>query len=162
MNTQSRESKNVALIGALIGLIGAIVGALIVAGKLPPPTHDPSGTIESPTQGSRIAREFTVSGTLSHIPKDEHVWIAVQVGNNLYPKEPEIDSSSDHFSEQIVEGGNPSGGRLAVVLLKVEPEGQSKVEDWLSALRRGEEPPGLATIPGAQVLDAVASIRLEG
>lgn len=145
----------------MIGLVGAIVAALIVAGKLPPSTPDPAGSIESPVEGSRVAREFTVSGALSHIPGDERVWIAVQVGNFLYPKEPEI-ASADRFSEQIVEGGNPPGGRFSVVLLRVEAEGQARVENWLAALRRGEGPPGMRTIPGAQVLDAVANLRLEG
>lgn len=92
----------------------------------------------------------------------EHVWLAVQVGNLLYPKEPEIGSSADHFSQQIVEGGNPSGGRLSVILLRVDPEGEAAIKRWLSALRQGEEPPGLVSISGAQVLDAVANLRLAG
>lgn len=157
----SHETNTVAWIGPLLGLVGAIVAALIITGKLPPTTPDPTGSIESPVEGSRVAREFAVSGALSHIPGDEHVWIAVQVGNILYPKEPEI-ASADHFSEQIVEGGNPPGGRFSVVLLRVEPEGQSTIESWLSALRRDEDPPGMRTIPGAQVLDAVTNLRLEG
>lgn len=157
---KSRETSTVAWIGPLLGLVGAIVAALIIAGKLPPTTPDPTGSIESPVEGSRVAREFAVSGALSHIREDEHVWIAVQVGNVLYPKEPEV-APADHFSEQIVEGGSPPGGWFSVVLLRVEPEGQSTIENWLSALRRDERPPGMRTIPGAQVLDAATNLRLD-
>ena len=109
-----------------------------------------------------MAREFTVTGTLSNIPEGEHVWLAVQVGNLLYPKEPEIVSSADQFSEQIVEGGNPPGGRFSLVLLRVDARGQAAIERWLPALLRGAEPPGFATIPEARVIDAVANLRLEG
>ena len=43
-----------------------------------------------------------------------------------------------------------------------DPEGEAAIKRWLSALRRGEESPGLASISGAQVLDAVANLRLAG
>lgn len=155
-------SNAVTVGAALIGLVGAVVAALIVAGKLPPSHRDPAGRIESPAASSNVGREFTVSGTLSDIPGDDHVWLAVQVGNLLFPKEPEIAHPSGGYSEQIVEGGSPPGGRFSLVLLRVGEEGQTAIERWLSALRRGEEPPGLAEIEGADVLDALANLRLTG
>lgn len=155
-----RWAHVVALLAASIVGGAAIIAALIQAGILWGP-QNPAGEIESPAAGSRIPREFTVTGTFSNIPDEEHLWLAVQVGNVLYPKEPEIDTSASHFSEQIVEGGNPPGGRFSLVLLRVDRDGQAGVERWLSALRAGEEPPGLTNVTGARVLDAVANLRLE-
>lgn len=159
---ESTRPATIAAAGAITAALIGVVGALIIAGVWPPHHHRPAGAIESPAAGSRVPREFAVAGSLSNIPGDDHLWLAVQAGNLLYPKEPEVGPSSDHFSEQVVEGGNPPGGAFSLVLLEVGAAGQATVERWLSALRAGDEPPGLRSIPGATTLDAVSNLRLEG
>lgn len=158
----NRVAHIIAVVVAVIGASGLITAALIEAGVLFPHHHDPAGSIQTPVEGSRVGREFTVAGRLSNIPAGDHIWLAVQVGNLLYPKEPGIEPTGERFSEQIVEGGSPPGGRFSLLLLRVDEEGQASVESWLSALREGKEPSGLVVVPGSEVLGTVANLHLEG
>lgn len=145
------------IIGAVIIAAGGVIAALIERA----PEPDASGEILIPQNGERVARSFTVEGTLSDIPDDRHVWVAVQIGNLLFPKEPEIPSADKHWSQDVVEGGNPAEGEFSVVLLTVDDNGHRVIEEWLGRGREGEGSPGLSTIPGSSKLDVVSGLVLE-
>lgn len=142
------------IIAALIGAAATVVVAI------KPWDKKPTGHMVSPQPRDRLTRQFSVSGTLANIPDDRHVWVAVQIGNLMYPKEPEIPRGDTHFLQQIVEGGSPPGGTFSLVLFMVGPEGQRAITSWLESGRRGQGLPGLARIPGSVRLDAVSDLTL--
>lgn len=99
-------------------------------------------------------------GTLSDIPDDQQVWLAVQVGNLLYPKERGIPAGDEHWLRQSIEAGEPPGGKFSVVLLRVGPEGQRQIEGWLARGERGGGFPGLPAIADSTELDAATDLVL--
>lgn len=120
--------------------------------------------ISSPKTGEavpRAPRAFTVRGTLRDVPRGNHVWLAVQVGNLLFPKEPEIPVSDEEWVQQIVEGGIPPDGEFSLILVRVGRRGQLKIKRWLSRGREGKGFPGLPTIPGSARLDVVDQLTLK-
>jgi hypothetical protein len=143
---------------AIVGVAGVVAAIFAVIGPIGGDDSGPSGPrghISSPTAGQRISREFAVQGTLGDIPRDQHVWVAVQVKNLLFPKEPEIPAGDSEWVQHVVEGGAPPGGRISLVLLRVDGLGQQTIQRWLVQVRRGRGAPGLATIPGSVRLDVV-------
>ena len=149
--------------GAVIGAAGVIVAAIIGIVFRPRQADAALGEIRSPTSGERVRRKFMVDGTLSKkIPRRHHVWLAVQLGNLLFPKTPEIPTKDRHWAQEIFEAGNPPGGTFSVVLLMVDAKGQRTIEEWLA---RGREPgkgfSGIAEIPGSVKLSVVRELVLD-
>ena len=145
---------------ALIGAI-AVITAARVGKPAPPATAAPAGRILSPQSGEQLSHSFAVEGDLSAIPGDHHVWIVGQVGNLLFPKEPEIPSQDRRWSQEVVEAGAPPGERFVLALLMVEAEGQRAIEDWLNRGKRGEGFPGLERIPGSVKLDVIRDLTVK-
>lgn len=144
--------------------VGIVAGrdVLIESYNPPPPPEKrpPKGQIVSPESQQRVPRVFPVEGTLSDIPRDRHIWMAVEIGNLLWPKEPEIPSQDQYWSQQIAEYGNPPGGRFSLVLLMVDNQGNKMIEDWLSRGRVIGDYPGLEYIPGI-TLHVVPGLALQ-
>jgi hypothetical protein len=118
----------------------------------------PYGRILSPAEGDRVGRRIPVRVEVADIPAGQHVWLAVEVGGLLWPKEPEVSADGPRWSGIVNEGGNPDD--LAVSLWLVPADGQRLIEDWFARAYR-EGYPGLASIPGATRLDTVRGLRLE-
>lgn len=160
------ESKkmNVTLTAAIIVAVGAIVAA-IITGLLSKPSESPNitskpiGKIFRPKEGETVARGFDVSGTLENIPADHQVWLAVKIGNLLWPKEPMILSSDRRWSIRVVEGGSP--GVFSISLLLVSKKGQKVIKNWLENGRRTGNYPGMDKIAGSSCLDIVENLRLQ-
>lgn len=145
------------IVAALIGL----VGVLISREGPPPPVQcqlpngpGPRACIDTPRTGESVEREFLVTGKLADVPDDSHVWLATQVGNFYWPKEPEVPIGSV-FSVEVSEGGNPPNGRFSLALLVVDDQTQSDIEEWIA---NGE---GLGRPFGdVELLYTVANLRL--
>ncbi len=76
----------VALIQILPDLTRGDAGEPIPPRQGPIGQGQPQGEILSPKKGEAVASPFNVEGTLRDIPKDHHVWLAVQVDNLVWPK----------------------------------------------------------------------------
>jgi hypothetical protein len=132
----------------------ATIGNVYIETYSPPPPAEkrrPAGQILSPESGQRVPRAFRVEGTLSDIPADHHIWLAVQIGNLLWPKEPEVPSQDYHWSQRIVEGGDPPGGRFSLALLMADSHGHRIIKEWIEDGRFTGDWPGLIDIPGAKL-----------
>jgi hypothetical protein len=156
------------LMGAAVWLVLSILGAAAALGisRLVdtdgPTTTSPQvtstlttppsvGRISSPKSGQHVDRTIAVEGTLSRIPSGHHAWIAVQIGDLLFPKERVIPSTDQRWTVDIVEGGNPPNGRFSVILLMVDGAGNQRIMDWLGQADYS----GLRSIPGSVRLDVV-------
>jgi hypothetical protein len=159
------------LVAAIEQILGAPAAAASVtlspkrvrshqSGSPTPDKRAPKGQILYPSSGQQVPRSFTAEGILSDIPADGHIWIAVKIGNLLWPKEPEIPSQDYSWSQHIFEGGDPPGGRFSLTLLLVNPGGNELIEKWIKNGRSSGHWPGLNDIPST-TLNAVQDLMLE-
>lgn len=123
------------------------------------PAPTPTGRILSPKSGNHVARRFAVVGTLSAIPRDHYVWVVVQIGNELFPKTPEVGSGGGKWTREFLECGNPPEGRFSLVLLMVNAAAEKRITTWVSQGKQNGFP-GFAGIEGSSNLDVVPSLVL--
>jgi hypothetical protein len=153
---------------AVIAALAAVIVALIpiILRPPPPPTQapvvlpcdksaGPCGLILSPVSSQRVPGALAADGVLAKIPPKKHVWLAVQIDNLLWVKDPEIPLTHRRWSQEVVEAGNPPDGRFPLVLLMVDSAGDQQIRRWL----RGA-PTGLRSIKGSTKLDVVRDLRL--
>lgn len=114
---------------ASAGIILFAVSANVAAQK------PPVGKIEMPPQGQAVPRTFQASGSISNLPKGHSLWLAVLVGDLLWPREPKITPTAGKWFSTVSEGGNPPGGRFSVVLLATTPSATADLEKWF---KRGD------------------------
>jgi hypothetical protein len=173
MQIMKIDTKWLILGGIVAAVLGALVTALlsgfftIRAKQIPeprPPTTpaQSTGSIQHPSAGETVGRSFIVSGELGEIPKDYHIWIGIEIGALLWPKEPEVSRNDRRFSIKIVEGGNPPNGRFSLTLFQVFQEGHQNIANWIETGRNTGEWPGLDVhnLIGFSQLDRVDDLRL--
>ena len=129
------------------GIVLFVLSVNVVAQKLP------VGKIEGPQQGQAVTRTFQVNGIISDLPQGHSLWLAIQVGDLIWPKEPKITPTAAKWFATISEGGSPPNGRFSVVLLATSPSATTELEKWF---RRGDFA-GISKhkIPGMTALDEV-------
>ncbi len=145
------------IIVALIGAATTIAVQYIDRIQYPAIT----GRIVNPRSGETVPRGFSVSGELANIPQGEHVWLAVEIQNTLWIKQPEIPATDGRWIRSIYEGGSPPDGIFTLSLIRVPSEGQLFIEEWLKDCSKNDECLGVDAIPGAKRLDLVESLRLK-
>lgn len=144
----------VVVVPLVVALVGG--GGFVSWWKLFHDHRDPEGKITYPKSGARIpGPALTVTGTLKNIPDDKHVWLAVQVGNLLWPKASEIDANECRWQRVIQQ--QPSQTSLALVLIMVDESGDRQIKDWLE----GSVWPGQSPIPGSAMLDVLGDVVVE-
>lgn len=148
------------IIVALIGALAIILAAVITTWGVPLTSRSAQGQIESPKDGEIVSRAFRAKGTLSDIPTEKHVWIVVKIGNLLFPKEPELQASDQHWVEEFHEGGDPPNGKFSIILMMVGPRGNEEIKTWLNSVREGKNPPALENISDSSKLDTVRDLTL--
>lgn len=136
---------------ATIGAIAVIMAAFIQSSRNNEET--PFGAITAPITDQKVSVTFSVQGALRAIPKDGHVWIAVQVSNLIWPKA-EIGNRHRSWLKKISHAGR-SGDKFAVVLLLVGNEGQNQILDWYRLGDKTGNFPGIKAIAESTVLDIV-------
>lgn len=88
------------------------------------------------------------------------MWLVVQVGNLLFPKEPEIRASDHSWIQEVLESGDMPDGRFSLVLLMVDGDGQDEIEIWLAHGAAGGGYPGLESVSGSVKLDVATGLVL--
>jgi TIR domain-containing protein len=137
-------------------------GGLRSLAKIRPYFPKAEGKILPPRNRERLAREFSVEVALSAIPSAHHVWIAVQVGNLFWPKDPEVPARDENWICKWREDG-PPGKRLSLALLMVEASGHKQIESWVKEGKRSGEYGGFTKYPvelNAEWLDVVHGLVL--
>lgn len=155
----------------LVVLLAALItaGAVIVAQRNgggdnePPPP--PRGEIDKPRDGALVAQTFTVKGILAGVPRDRHVWLAVQLANGVYvPKKatPTILPRDRSWTTQLSEPGTGLGPtrKFSLALLVVGGRGHEEIEDWFSRGRGGQAAPALPKISDSSRLAVVSDLGI--
>jgi hypothetical protein len=123
-----------------------------------PRKEKPTGKIRAPTDRQHVSRSFTAKGTLSGIPQDRFVWLAVQVNDLLWPKQQISPAQDGSWVREVYEGGTTK--RFSLVLLMIGDEGQNQIEQWIHHGESTSDWPGLENIPDASQLDVVVDLAL--
>jgi hypothetical protein len=118
-----------------------------------------AGRFLAPKSGEQVTQEFTVEGSLAAIPSGHHVWVAVQIGDLLWPKT-EVPAQTQHWTCPIHEGGAP-GESFSLALLMVDATANDQILGWLDNGQRTGNYPGISTVRGGVQLDAVRDLVLK-
>nr|VFK19331.1 MAG: hypothetical protein BECKLFY1418C_GA0070996_105624 [Candidatus Kentron sp. LFY] len=117
--------------------------------------HAVRGQIDRPADRGIVPDHYRVFGTITErLPDGYHLWIVVQIGALMWPKEPEVSvvGTSWRTPTPISEGGM---GPYRLVLFLVDSEGQRSIEQWLRVGTATGNFPGLETIIGGRALDSI-------
>jgi hypothetical protein len=142
------------------GFVGAVAALIVAFHQVSAPSPPPAGKILAPKSGEQVTQEFTVEVSLSAIPPGHHVWIAVQVGNLLWPKDPEVPAQTQRKTYPIREFGTP-GERFSLALLMVDAAGNDQILAWFENGQKTGSYPGFTTVRGSMQLDAVRDLVLK-
>ncbi len=103
----------------------------------------PQGKISLPANGSEISRAINVGGHAKYIPANGHIWVVIETGGLLWPKEPEVPLDTDgQFRVIVYEDGSPREGKFVLSLYVVRETGHKKIQAWLTEGKRIDSFPG--------------------
>lgn len=106
-----------------------------------PPRKDLKGQIEKPANMSKVPRHFKVSGSISGTTR--HLWLVVRIGDQHWPKEPELRPTAGRWHSEVHEGGQPPEGKFEILLMDVSTETASKFQEWLQTGQQTGSYPGI-------------------
>lgn len=157
------------VIAAIIGGVITFAGSLVLYCFTRPPPPEPDGEVLSPEAGEQLAPSFTAHGRLDHIPENRHVWVAVQRGELLFPKEPEIPRGDRAWVHEFVEGEAAEGvaddvaegeSLFSLVLLLVDADRQAEIETWFAEAEHSGYPGFAVDTEGFTRLNVVRDLSL--
>jgi len=125
-------------------LVGYII-TLYIERRLPRPDTDsylqnlqrPWGRIDEPRAYQTVGRTIHCSGTATGIPLGACLWLAVESGGFIWPKEGGFTVYKDNqWQATISEDGATK--RFSVGLYLVNAEGKQAIEDWFEAAKNND------------------------
>jgi hypothetical protein len=157
-----RDSSLRVRIVAVLGLAATIVTIAVGLKQLfgtddgggGSPRPQASGQIVLPASGDSVPRYISARGTLSNVPGDEHVWLAVRDGDLLFPQRSELLAADGRWRLDFRQGG--ASPTIGLDLVLMGEEAHRFVEDRLRMGNYG----GIPRIPGQTILDSVENLRL--
>jgi hypothetical protein len=150
---------------AIIGLVGTIVGASIpwLLGR---PTaarnklyDNVMGSIDKPQPGDAVPRTFDCSGSATGVQPGLSLWLAVEVGGQVWPKESKVLPDKDNkWRVKIFEDG--ASKTFSVALYVADSKADRRIEKWLEVGQQTGAYTELRGIPGARRIARVDGLRL--
>jgi hypothetical protein len=108
-----------------------------------------SGSIEMPTPHQELGRTFRCSGVVTGLQPGLDLWLAVEKGDGIWPKESRLVPGPDNkWTANVFEDGGL--GRFSISLFVADPGASKRIQDWLDdGARTGsygpmKNPPGTA------------------
>lgn len=102
-----------------------------------------------------VPRHFRVEGKMKKWP-DNHLWLAVEVGGLVWPKEPEVKvDKNGRWMGEVYEGGSPPQGKFVLALYEVDMQGHQKIIEWMKNGHQHGYYQGLHTLAGGRKVAAV-------
>ena len=117
------------------------------------------GTIEMPTPGATVPRTFSSSGTVTGFREGQgvHIWLAVEVGGLMWPKEGALDVNNGQWSMRVSEDGTAS--EVSLSLFAADEAAHDKIMAWLNG-GEGTGKTGMNRVEGTRRLDRIDVLRL--
>ncbi len=114
------------------------------------------GGFNSPRQNECINRTISCVGWINELKTGQHLWLVIEVGDFLWPKEGEVIPKTDGTWERIIfEDGNPPNGEFSISLYVTNNEAHKNIISWLDTGRMTGNYYGLRGIPGTRRIDRI-------
>ncbi len=152
------------LVGTVVlaPLIGYIVSLFFVRreANFDGRSYQRSGSIDYPGPDQIIGRTIACAGLALGIPPDMHLWLAVETGSLIWPKEGEVLADGNgKWKKTIFEDG--ATRRFSISLLIVNPKAHAQILEWLEVGRQQGQYAELKGIPGTDRIARVDKLRLK-
>lgn len=150
---------------AVIGAAGTITAALITGlfarqASVRNKSYDKvTGSINDPQPNETVRRTFKCSGVVTGMQPGLSLWLAVEVGDLVWPKEGNVVPDQDNqWSTTVFEDGATE--TFAVALFVADSKVDRRIGKWLEAGRSTGKYSELRGIPGARRIARVDGLRL--
>jgi len=144
---------------ALVSIVLGVISYLITALISDKPSFEVKGEIIKPSANQVARGEILCTGRAENVRPDIHLWLVVEVGGLLWPKEDEIFvDENGEWSATIYEDGTPD--EFSIELFAMNSKADIYVRKWLESGRRTGDYPGLSWIPGSRRIARVGGLRL--
>jgi len=150
---------------AVIGAAGTITAALITGlfarqASVRNKSYDKvTGSINDPQPNETVRRTFKCSGVVTGMQPGLSLWLAVEVGDLVWPKEGNVVPDQDNqWSTTVFEDGATE--TFAVALFVADSKADRRIGKWLEAGRSTGNYSELRGIPGARRIARVDGLRL--
>lgn len=153
------------LLDALIGVGGSVLGS-VTAWLLGRPSSIRNdaydkvrGAIHEPHPNDNPGKTILCSGTVTGMQPGLSLWLAVEVGEKVWPKEnrPVLDQDN-HWSVTIFEDGRSKV--IAIGLFVADAKSSRWIEKWLEAGQKVGQYREVVGIPGARRIARVDNIQI--
>ncbi|HMW18282.1 MAG TPA: hypothetical protein PLR94_15500 [Accumulibacter sp.] len=151
------------VLAAVIAGVFAVVSKRMPEAKPEPTARSSTASIVSPQSGQSVGRKFTVTGTTAQLSDDRYLWLGVQIGQLVWPKEPRLRNEDKSWSQTVHEGGTPPSGAFTLVLFQVSADGDAYLTNWFTTGQRTGDWPGIEpkNLKGYAQLHVVSDLKLE-
>ena len=150
---------------AVIGAGGTITAALVPAifarqASVRNKSYDKvTGSISNPQPDEEVRRTFKCSGVVTGMQAGLSLWLAVEVGDLVWPKESKVAPDQDNkWSATVFEDGATE--TFAIALFVADSKVDRRIGKWLEAGRSSGNYSELKGIPGARRIARVDGLRL--
>lgn len=150
---------------AIIGAGGTISAALITAlfarqTSVRNKSYDKvTGSIDDPRPNETVLRTFKCSGVVTGMQPRLSLWLAVEVGDLVWPKESKVAPDQDNkWGATVFEDG--ATNTFSVALFVADSKVDRRIGKWLEAGRSTGNYSELRGIPGARRIARVDGLRL--
>lgn len=117
------------------------------------------GSIISPKPNEEVIRTFVCSGLVTGLQPGLKLWLAVEVGVLVWPKESHVaPDEATKWSATLFEDG--ASNKFAVSLFVGDRKVDRRIRKWLEAGRKTGQYSELRGIPGARRIARVDGLRL--
>ena len=118
-----------------------------------------AGSFTEPRPNDVVGRTIQCSGVVTGLQPGLSLWLAVEAGEFLWPKESRVlPDAANRWSVPVFEDGMTD--EFAVGLYVTDADADRRIRDWLEAGRRTGQYTELRGIPGARRLARVDGLRL--
>jgi hypothetical protein len=119
-----------------------------------------TGSFNEPQRNEAVGRTIRCSGVVTGLQPGLNLWLAVEVGNLVWPKENKVlPDEANKWCVSIFEDGVTE--QFAVSLFVADTRADRRIKEWLEAGRRTGKYSELPGIPGARRLARVDGLRLK-
>lgn len=150
---------------AIIGAGGTIAAAVITglfakqASSRNASYDRVTGSISGPLPNEAVPRTFKCFGVVTGMQSGLTLWLAVEVGDHVWPKENKVVPEQDNKWNAIVfEDG--AADKIALALYVADRKAERRIAKWMEAGRRTGTYSDLRGIPGARRIARVDGLRL--
>lgn len=113
------------------------------------------GSIDSPSDGDKVAGVYEAKGSVSNLPSGHKLWVVVRKGKNFWPKDEAFVVGGKKWTANVDESATKPGRPYSLVLFSVGPSGQTQIADWKRISEETHSWPAMKGIKDSNALDMV-------